>query len=286
MSKRRILVTSALPYANGPLHLGHMVETVQTDIWVRYQQLRGNECIYVCADDTHGTPIMLRAQSEGITGKPFAKYWLHSEHLNVDMQKMSKSLNNFYTLRDLKGMGYTPEALRYLLTSVPYRKKLNFTLDGLAGAQTSIERLRNYKLRLETDKFAPGENAEITERTKKALEAFEASFDDDLNTAEALGAIFEYVRDTNSLMDSGQFLAGNVPAAADLLARFDRIFDVLRPTVAAGAMSDGDAEAKVAERNAAKKAKNFKLADQIRAELLEQGIIIEDTKEGVRWKRK
>ena len=226
------------------------------------------------------------AQSEALSGKPFARYWLHSEHLNIDMQKMSKSLNNFFTLRDLVGMGHTPEALRYVLAAVPYRKKLNFTMEGLAGAQASIDRLRNYKLRLETDKFAPGCNPEMSKRTAVALAAFEASLDDDLNTAEALGAAFEYIRDTNSIMDSGGFLADNAIEALDFFTKFDQVFDVLKPTVAEGAVTDADIDAKVAERNAAKKARNFPLADKLRAELLEQGIVIEDTKDGVRWKRK
>jgi cysteinyl-tRNA synthetase len=226
------------------------------------------------------------AQSEALTGKQFAKYWLHSEHLNIDMQKMSKSLGNFYTLRDLVDMGYSPEALRYVLASVPYRKKLNFTMEGLAGAQASIDRLRNYKLRLETAKFAEGANAELSKRTADAVATFEASLDDDLNTAEALAAVFEYIRDTNSVMDSGGFLAGNAKEALDFLAKFDQVFDVLQPTVAEGALSDGEIDAKVAERTAAKKARNFQLADQIRKDLLDLGIIIEDTKDGVRWKRK
>ncbi len=226
------------------------------------------------------------AQSEALSGKQFAKYWLHSEHLNIDMQKMSKSLGNFYTLRDLVGMGYSPEALRYVLASVPYRKKLNFTMEGLAGAQASIDRLRNYKLRLETAKFAEGANAEMSKRTADAVATFEASLDDDLNTAEALAAVFEYIRDTNSAMDSGGFQAGNAKEALDFLAKFDQVFDVLQPTVAEGALSDSDIDAKVAERTAAKKARNFQLADQIRKDLLDLGIIIEDTKDGVRWKRK
>ena len=226
------------------------------------------------------------AQSEALSGKQFAKYWLHSEHLNIDMQKMSKSLGNFYTLRDLVGMGYSPEALRYVLASVPYRKKLNFTMEGLAGAQASIDRLRNYKLRLETAKFGEGANAEMSKRTADAVATFEASLDDDLNTAEALAAVFEYIRDTNSVMDSGGFLAGNAKEALDFLAKFDQVFDVLQPTVAEGALSDGEIDAKVAERTAAKKSRNFQLADQIRKDLLDLGIIIEDTKDGVRWKRK
>src|SRR5215203_2605579 len=137
------------------------------------------------------------AQSEALTGKQFVKLWLHSEHLIVEGQKMSKSLGNFFTLRDLLDQGYQPEAIRYLLASVPYRKKLNFTMDGLKAAATAIDRLRNFKLRVDTDKFAEGENTAIAERTALALKQFEESLDDDLNTAEALAAIFEYVRDTN-----------------------------------------------------------------------------------------
>ena len=226
------------------------------------------------------------AQSEAITGKQFARFWLHSEHLIVEGQKMSKSLGNFFTLRDLLEKGYSPEVIRYLLASVPYRKKLNFTFDGLQAAKTAIERLRNYKLRLDTDKFAEGVNDSIAERTAKASLEFEASLDDDLNTAEALAAIFEYVRDTNSAMDAGEFRAGNAAAAVDLFARFDAVFDVLKPTAAEGGISDADVDALIAERTQAKKSKNFKRSDEIRAELLERGIILEDTKEGVRWKRK
>ncbi|MBZ5601305.1 MAG: cysteine--tRNA ligase [Acidobacteriia bacterium] len=225
------------------------------------------------------------AQSEALTGKQFVRYWLHSEHLIVEGQKMSKSLGNFYTLRDLLKMGYAPEAVRYLLASVPYRKKLNFTFDGLKAAATSIDRLRNYKLRLDTGKFPEGSNEKMVERTVVANKAFEEALDDDLNTAGALGAAFEYIRDTNTAMDSREFLAGNVKGALDFLARFDAVFDVLNPSVASGGLSDAEVDALVAERTAAKKSKNFKRADEIRAELAGKGIILEDTKEGVRWKR-
>jgi cysteinyl-tRNA synthetase len=226
------------------------------------------------------------AQSEALTGKQFSRFWLHSEHLIVEGQKMSKSLGNFYTLRDLLAKDYAPEAIRYLLASVPYRKKLNFTFDGLKAAATAIERLRNYKLRLDTAKFPPGKNEAIEQRTAAALEQFDSSLDDDLNTAEALAAIFEYVRDTNSAMDAGQFLIGNVEQTSALFARFDSIFDVLTPSAGAGSISDDEVEKLIAERNAARKAKNFKRSDEIRNELTERGIILEDTKDGVRWKRK
>jgi cysteinyl-tRNA synthetase len=226
------------------------------------------------------------AQSEALTGKPFSRFWLHSEHLIVEGQKMSKSLGNFYTLRDLLAKEYAPEAIRYLLASVPYRKKLNFTFDGLRAATTAIERLRNYKRRLDTGKFSTGKNEAIEQRTRAALEQFDSSLDDDLNTAEALAAIFEYVRDTNSAMDADEFLAENAAATSALFARFDSIFDVLTPSVGASGISDEEVEKLIAERKAARKAKNFKRSDEIRNELTERGIILEDTKDGVRWKRK
>src|SRR5215472_3604383 len=225
------------------------------------------------------------AQSEAITAKPFARFWLHSEFLNVETQKMSKSAGNFYTLRDLLAMGYAPETVRYLLSSVPYRKKLNFTFDGLKSAATAIDRLRNFKLRLETDKYEEGENETITERTRAAKRRFEESLDDDLNTAEAQGAVFEFVRDLNTAMDSSEFLAGNAPAALEFLDEFDSIFDVLRPSRKETAISDAEVEGLIAERNTAKKNRDFQRADQIRAQLLEAGVVLEDTKEGIRWKR-
>jgi cysteinyl-tRNA synthetase len=169
---------------------------------------------------------------------------------------------------------------------VPYRKSLNFTFDGLKSAATAIDRLRNFKLRLETDKFPEGSNDQLLARTTAADNAFADSLNDDLNTAEALAAVFEYVRDANSAMDSGEFRAANVPSALAFLTRFDSIFDILKPTAQDGQLSDAAVEALIQERDAAKKAKNFARADQIRQELLGQGIILEDTKSGVRWKRK
>jgi cysteinyl-tRNA synthetase len=226
------------------------------------------------------------AQSEAATGKPFARFWLHSEHLMVEGQTMSKTLGNFYTLRDLLEKGWPPEAVRYLLASVPYRKQLNFTFDGLKSAQTAIERLRNFKLRQETERFPAGESETAAGRAAEALARFEARLDDDLNTAEALGAVFEYVRDTNTAMDQGDFRQGDAAQAQDLVARFDSVFDVLRPTVAAGALTDAEVDALIAARAAARKARDFARADQIRKDLLEKGVILEDTKDGVRWKRK
>ena len=226
------------------------------------------------------------AQSEAATGKPFARFWLHSEHLIVEGQKMSKSLGNFYTLRDLIAKGYPPEIIRYLLTQVPYRNKLNFTFDGLKAAATAIDRLRNYKLRVETDKYPAGVNEELEVRISKAGADFRGAMDDDLNTAGALAAVFELIRDTNTSMDNGEFKEANRSSALAFLKLFDSIFDVLNVAQAEGAMSDSEIDAMVAARSAAKKAKDFAKSDALRDELLAKGIILEDTKEGVRWKRK
>jgi cysteinyl-tRNA synthetase len=226
------------------------------------------------------------AQSESLTGKPFARFWLHAEFLMVEGQKMSKSLGNYFTLRDVVAKGHSPEAIRYLLASVPYRKQLNFTFDGLKSAATAIDRLRNFKLRLESENYPEGLNEQLTARTAAAVEAFGNSLNDDLNTAEALAAVFEYVRDANSAMDSGEFRGGNAAPALAFLDRFDSIFKVLQPTVVANEILDSEVESMITERTAAKKSKNFARADQIREQLLEQGIILEDTKSGVRWKRK
>ena len=226
------------------------------------------------------------AQSVSLTGKPFARYWLHSEFLLVDGQKMSKSLGNFHTLRDILSRGYPPEAVRYLLASVPHRKQLNFTFEGLKSAETSVDRLRNFKLRLEKEKFPPGTNEKIAVRTAEAEAQFSESLDADLNTAEALAAAFEYLRDANVAMDAGDFCDSNATAARSFLDRFDRIFDVLRPTTQQGSLSDAEVEARITARAQAKKARSFAEADRIRDELLAEGIILEDTKDGVRWKRK
>ncbi len=226
------------------------------------------------------------AQSESLTGKPFSRFWLHAEFLMVEGQKMSKSLGNYFTLRDVLARGYEPEAIRYLLASTPYRKQLNFTFEGLKSASTAIERLRNFKLRLETEKFSEGVNEELEARTAAASRTFLESLNDDLNTAEALAAAFEYVRDANSAMDAGQFRAGNASGALEFLRNFDLIFQVIEPTRKVGYIADSEVESLIAERTAAKKGRNFARADQIREQLSEQGVILEDTKSGVRWKRK
>lgn len=244
------------------------------------------------------------AQSESLTGKPFSRFWLHSEHLQIESQKMAKSLGNFFTLRDLVEKGHTPESVRFLLASVPYRKKLNFTFDGLRAAATAIDRLRNFEDRLRTAKLPEHDQAaraeELAARAAKTLAAFEDSLDDDLNTAEALASVFEYVREVNTALDQDQFREAGRAGALNVLAVFDSVFDVLRPSdqvpglrldllpqsESAAGLSDAEIESLVEERTAVKRARNFARADEIRAALLGKGIILEDTKDGVRWKRK
>jgi cysteinyl-tRNA synthetase len=167
------------------------------------------------------------AQSEAATGKPFVRYWLHAEHLIVNGEKMSKSLGNFYTLRDLLAQGYKPSAIRYLLAAVPYRRHLNFTFEGLHQAEQSIERLRNFRLRLTQESFPAGENTALIDRARAACQALEDAMDDNLNTAEALGAVFAMVRDANTAIDRGEFRAGDRAAFLETLERWDRIFAVL-----------------------------------------------------------
>ncbi|PYT82489.1 MAG: cysteine--tRNA ligase [Acidobacteria bacterium] len=238
------------------------------------------------------------AQSEAATGKPFARYWLHAEHLLVDGEKMSKSLGNFFTLRDLFAKGYKPSALRFALASVPYRKQLNFTFAGLTQATNSVERLRNFADRLKQGKFPPGKQEGMSERIFKAHVEFDDGLSDDLNTARALAALFDLVRDANIAMDKGEFRQGDIDAAQLFLVFFDSVFSVLEDNDAAklqvlgygsaeAGLSDADIEKLVADRTAAKKKRDFAAADRIRRDLADRGIIVEDTKDGtVRWKRK
>ena len=237
------------------------------------------------------------AQSEAATGKPFSRYWMHAEHLLVEGEKMSKSLGNFYTLRDLFAKGYKPSALRFALASVPYRKQLNFTFDGLQQATNSVERLRNFADRLKTGKFPEGNQPGMAERIATAAKEFDEGLSDDLNTARALAAIFDLVREGNIAMDKGEFRRGDVAAVQALLAAFDKVFAVLEDDDGAklkalgyggdSGPSDSDIEKLVAERQAARQRKDFAESDRIRKELAERGILIEDSKDGsVRWKRK
>jgi cysteinyl-tRNA synthetase len=238
------------------------------------------------------------AQSEAATGKKFVRYWLHAEHLLVEGEKMSKSLGNFFTLRDLFAKGYKPSALRFALASVPYRRQLNFTFDGLQQATSSVERLRNFAARLKNEKFPGGNQLGMSARIAKAADDFDAGLSDDLNTAQALAAVFDFVREANTAMDKGEFRQGDVVAAVEFLGSFDKVFAVMEDNDSEklkaigfggddGGLSDAEIEKMVAERQAARARRDFAASDRIRKELLDRGIILEDTKDGkVRWKRK
>jgi cysteinyl-tRNA synthetase len=238
------------------------------------------------------------AQSEAATGKPFVRYWMHAEHLLVEGEKMSKSLGNFYTLRDLFAKGYKPSALRFALASVPYRKQLNFTFDGLQQAASSVERLRNFAARLTQSKFPAGKQKGMAARVAEAAEEFDAGLSDDLNTARALAAAFDLLRETNIAIDKGDFRQGDVAAVQEFLATFDRVFAVMEDNDAEklralgfgpenNGPSDAEIEKLIADRQAARQRRDFAASDRIRKELADRGILIEDAKDGcVRWKRK
>jgi len=238
------------------------------------------------------------AQSEGATGKPFVRYWVHAEHLLVEGEKMSKSLGNFFTMRDLYAKGYKPSALRYALASVPYRRQLNFTFDGLTQATNSVERLRTFAKRLQHEKFPTGSPVGFKDRVEKALDEFDAGLADDLNTAVALASAFDLLREANISMDAGSFGQEDAIAARKFLAVFDQVFSVITDDdaeklkelgygPAGGGPSETEIEALIAERQSARQRRDFAKSDEIRQKLGEHGIILEDIKDGtVRWKRK
>src|SRR6266571_3469302 len=254
------------------------------------------------------------AQSESLTGKTFARFWFHARFLLVEGEKMSKSIGNFFTLRDLVLKGHKPSSIRYLLASVPYRNQLNFTFDGLKQASVSVERLRNFYVRLTEGHFTDGSGDEIQALADETIDRMRAALDDDLNTAQAQAAIFEMVRRVNSALDAKVIKKGDVPALLEALAQFDEIFAVLkdddgskmkqvfdwalteghekdispelREAVQSGQLFDADIEEKIAQMETARRARDFKVSDTLRAELTAAGIVIENTKDRVRWRRK
>ncbi len=254
------------------------------------------------------------AQSESMTGKPFAHFWFHARFLLVEGEKMSKSLGNFFTLRDLVLKGHKPSSIRYLLASVPYRNQLNFTFDGLQQAAVSVDRLRNFRLRLKAGNFAEGSNEQMQKLATDTVDRMRAALEDDLNTAQAQSAIFEMVRQANTAFDTGGIKKDDVAPLSHALDKFDEVFAVIHDNdlpkmkqvlewakaegrekdisqelldaLQSAQLSDGDIEAKIAEMKAARTARDFKKSDAMRAELAEAGILVEITKDGIRWRRK
>ena len=228
------------------------------------------------------------AQSEGATGRPFVRFWVHGEHLNIDAQKMSKSLGNIYTLGEIREMGFSPLALRYALLSVPHRTKLNFTSQSLEDARNALERLALFLLRLDeiatsAPRDAQSSDGHADELIGTFLASFQEAMDDDLNTAGALAALFTLVRDANSAIDAGRITSADANGLRTALSRIDPVLDIFPDREQS---IDAEVEAMIEARNAARKARNFAESDRLRDELLSRGIIIEDTAGGTRWRKK
>jgi cysteinyl-tRNA synthetase len=225
------------------------------------------------------------AQSEGATGNPFVELWLHAEHLIVDGEKMAKSKGNFYTLGDVLARRNDPAAVRYLLLSVPYRKKLNFTWEGLAAAAAAVDRFRSAAVRIEeveaSGKPGPG-SFPVAERAARLREEFTATLEDDLNTSGAQSALFTFLREVNSAIDDGTLDSIGARQARAALTEADRVLGVLpsRPDALSA-----EIEAQIQARNAARRRRDFAEADRIRENLAERGIVLEDGPTGTRWKR-
>jgi cysteinyl-tRNA synthetase len=225
------------------------------------------------------------AQSEGATGKPFARFWIHGEHLKVEGETMSKSKGNYYTFRDLVEMGYTPAAIRYLLLSVPYRNQLNFTFETMRGAETTVARLRDFRARLSAGVHETGNNEALHEITERALREFEEAMDDNLNTSVALAALHNLMREVNTALSGGcRVRRDNQEEVLAALARLDTVLNIFGDDQAE--LLDDDIAALIEQRQEARRQRNFARADEIRQELLSHGIVLEDTKDGVRWKRR
>jgi cysteinyl-tRNA synthetase len=224
------------------------------------------------------------AQSEGATGKQFARYWLHAEHLKVEGESMSKTRGNYYTFRDLRDKGFDPFAIRYLLLSVPYNKQLNFTFDGLRGAEKTVESLRTFRARLRDARAEAGSNPEVKAAAARALEQFEAGMDEDLNTSVALAAIHDLKTEVNKALDGCTLREDDRAEVLALVERFNSVLNIFPEEQAV--LLDEEIQRLIDERQQARHRRDFARADEIRDQLASLGITLEDTRDGVRWKRK
>jgi cysteinyl-tRNA synthetase len=206
---------------------------------------------------------------------------MHNEHLQVEGKKMSKSLGNFYTLRDLLAKGYDPIAIRYLLMSTHYRQQFNFTFEGLEASKGAVDRLRNFVRRLH-DTDGKDSQGKVATFAAKAEACFGGSMDDDLNIGIALASMFDFVREINNLLDANLVSKSEAADVGGLMMKFDAALGVVGRVEVEEALST-NVDALVQKRKAARKAKNWKEADAIRAELKSMGIVLEDTAQGVRW---
>ena len=224
------------------------------------------------------------AQSEGATGETFARYWIHYEHLKVDGESMSKSKGNYYTFRDVTARGFSPIAVRYFLFSVPYRKQLNFTFDALRGAEKAVKGLRDFRARLKETRVEAGANPKLQETGARALADFEAALDDDLNTSVALAVVHNLARDVNTAIDQHAVREDDKHELLRVLDRINTVLNIFEEEQPV--MLDEEVQSLIDERQEARRRRDFARADEIRDQLAERGITLEDTKDGVRWKRR
>jgi cysteinyl-tRNA synthetase len=228
------------------------------------------------------------AQAEGATGQPFARFWMHVEHLFVENEKMSKSLGNVYGIPEILARGHRASSLRYLLLSSHYRKQLNFTWAGLDQAEESLRRIGDFLVRLD-DVSGEARHPHIEEQVGAAREAFRAALQDDLNTAAGLGVIFDLLRDVNAAIDAKAVSAADAVLVREAFEEFDRVLGVIslrRAEDATPPVPVDEIERLIEERKAARQRRDFAAADGIRNALADRGILLEDNPAGTRWKRK